>query len=606
MKPSIQPPMLLRLFVISLLSLTFALLAGCGGGTDSSSAEESSGLTKIVLQTDWYPQPEHGGFYQALAEGYYEAEGLDVEIIPGGPNSMTTQKVARGTAHFALGRSDDVIIAVSRGVPLMIAGALMQIDPQAIMFHKESGIEGFEDLDGKAIMTTPGAAFIDVMQRKFDINVSVIPLDYGMTRFLNDKNFIQQCFITNEPFYVRREGANPGMLLLNDTGFRPYRVFFTSRQFFKQNPEAVKAFTRASIKGWDSYLNGDRTKANAMIASLNPKMDEEFMAYAVNSMQENRLVSGYPERGEAIGLIRMKRLAEGIQQLSEVGMLEGEVLPEVIFDPVTLPESLRNLPRPSELNFYQDRQSPHDLEIRIERDPTKPVEVRFLSWETLASLPRVEKVETLENAAGEAPAEVIYLDDLLEKSGLSGSFDLVLANCSDGYQSNYSAQVIQRNRPYIITHFAGKSLPQYLEGIGHPEWGPYIIYIEEEDALTDPVNKRPWGVNALIITRSEWALKDWVAANFNPLSPSAQHGKDLFFANCASCHKATTSLGGVLSTRNLAILATFAKHSEEYFIDMLEDPVGTNPTAAKMPAVPHYSDDDVQSLIDFLVAYQGG
>ena len=63
-------------------------------------------LRPIVLQTDWLPQAEHGGFYQALARGFYAEAGLAVELLPGGVNAQVNLRVARGDADFGLNRSD--------------------------------------------------------------------------------------------------------------------------------------------------------------------------------------------------------------------------------------------------------------------------------------------------------------------------------------------------------------------------------------------------------------------------------------------------------------------------------------------------------------------
>ena len=122
-------------------------------------APATSGLTPITLQTDWYPQPEHGGFYDALLRGYYRQEGLDVTILPGGPMNVAEQQVSMGAAQFGMGSSDRMLEADSQGEPLVTVGATMQNDPQGIMLHADSPVHSFSDLDGRAIAVKAGSTW---------------------------------------------------------------------------------------------------------------------------------------------------------------------------------------------------------------------------------------------------------------------------------------------------------------------------------------------------------------------------------------------------------------------------------------------------------------
>ena len=323
-----------------LAALAFAL-AGCGEKTPPAAPGSAPVLTKISVQTDWYAQPEHGGFYQALVKGYYREAGLDVTISQGGPNAIPRQKVALGAVEFGVGRTDELIVGAGQGVPLVAVGALMQRDPQGIMFHKESGIRSFKDLDGRSLMAEPGAAWITIAEKKLGIKISILPLDFGLSRFLADKKFVQQCFITNEPYYVRQQGADPGTLLLSEAGISPYRIWYTNRSFLAKNPGAVRAFTAASIRGWREYLDGDRKDADAMIGSLNKQMTPEFIAYSVGAMREFKLVHGDPAKGEQIGQIDPVRLGEEIAQLTSIGVLGKPVKLADVFDENFLPAEVR-------------------------------------------------------------------------------------------------------------------------------------------------------------------------------------------------------------------------------------------------------------------------
>jgi NitT/TauT family transport system substrate-binding protein len=310
-----------RFIAVVQLIILLGLLPGCGKKEETNSDQ----LFKISFQTDWYPQAEHGGFYQALIEGYYAAEGLEVEILPGGPNTGSKELVALGKVQFAIGKSHDVLIQASKGVPFVMAGALLQHDPQALLFHKENPIHGFKDLDGKRIMAGTGTAFVELLRRKYQIEFELLPLDYGLGQFLRDKTFIQQCFITSEPYYARIQGANPGALLIKESGFDPYHVWYARTDFALKYPEIVEKFSRASIKGWQEYLFGDRSKADALLASLNPKLDEEFIAYSVGALIEHNLVTGSTGQPTAIGQIDPERIAAEIKQLNELGFMDGLV-----------------------------------------------------------------------------------------------------------------------------------------------------------------------------------------------------------------------------------------------------------------------------------------
>jgi NitT/TauT family transport system substrate-binding protein len=308
------------------------LLTGCGGGGEEKKTEgEASGAAKaaaplkVILQSDWYAQAEHGGYYQAVAKGYFAELGLDVEIQAGGPGSFGPQKVATGQAQFAMGRSDDLILAAQEGLPLVAVTALMQHDPQALLLHDENPAKTFADLDGKSIMAVPGAAWVEFLQRRYKIHLNIIPLNYGLAQFLSDPNFIQQCFITNEPFYVAQAGKKPRTLLIADSGYDPYRIIFSSQKFVREQPQAARAFAAAAARGWDDFLTGDPAPGMALIAASNDKMSEEFMRFSIAEMNRHRLVAGRPEKGERTGLITRERMEGQVKALLEIGLLRAPI-----------------------------------------------------------------------------------------------------------------------------------------------------------------------------------------------------------------------------------------------------------------------------------------
>lgn len=575
--------------ITALMSALIPFLSGCGGGSAEDGPENSgeAGLTKIVLQTDWYAQPEHGGFYQAVAEGYYEEEGLEVEILPGGPNALAAQRIAQGQAQFAIGRSDEVIIGSERGIELVMIGALMQKDPQAIMFHEESGIETLADLDGRSVMAGPGSAFIEILKLKYGIDFSVIPLDYGMSRFLADKQFVQQCFITNEPFYVSREGANVKTILLSESGFNPYRVWYTSKSYLRRNPEIVAAFHRASIRGWQDYLFGDRSRANAMIAERNPKMDTEFMEYVHQSLIENNLVTGDSGSPEDIGRITRERVQEQLDQLYEIDMLSEPKSVDDVFHDITQAEAEPGVTSVPPIPVY-------DLQGTL---------LTEIDGDSLKGLRRISASVELETAGKPTAVRGVYLGDLFDSLELPAGWDLILADCSDGYQSNYTREVLAENRPLLILEIEGIPTHQWCKRKGQPQWGPFMVEILEHGNLLDPVNKNPWGLQSFTVARLDDLLETLAGSSADWQASS--EGFFIYKGNCASCHAIdSVNIGGSLSTRNAKMLSALARHAEDYFKQILKDPVGTNPAAEKMPAVPHYGEQEIEAVIAFLGNYR--
>ena len=115
----------------------------------ASSAVFAQAPERIVFATDWLAQAEHGGFYQAVAEGIYKKHGLDVTIKMGGPQVNGLQLLAAGQLDVVMGDALQVISAVEQGVPVTAIAATFQKNPTVIIAHP--GVATLEDLKGKPI-----------------------------------------------------------------------------------------------------------------------------------------------------------------------------------------------------------------------------------------------------------------------------------------------------------------------------------------------------------------------------------------------------------------------------------------------------------------------
>lgn len=304
------------------LVLACMFLAACGHSSGDSQ------LTKITLQADWYPQPEHGGFYTALVKDYYKVEGLDVTILAGGPYLSPYKQVASGGAQFGMGASDRILESVAGGQPLIAVAATMQHDPQGIMVRKESPVRSFADLNGHTVAVQAGSTWFHYLVSRYELrDVREIPAMMSVANFVADPNYIQQAFATSEPFFARQAGIETRLLLVSDAGFIPYRVMFTTRDFLQQHPDTVAKFVRASLRGWREYLN-DPSAAHAAVAKLNPALNPEWMQFTWQALRDGHFVAGEDPSGAQLGQMDPARWAALYQQLLELKVIEKEFNPQ--------------------------------------------------------------------------------------------------------------------------------------------------------------------------------------------------------------------------------------------------------------------------------------
>jgi len=319
-----------------LRSRTYLLLAASwlgllAGFVGCKGKPAPTGLFTITLQTDWYPQPEMGGFYEAQLQGLYKAQGLDVTIAPGGPTLVAEQEVATGAAQFGMSSSDLVLVDVSRGVPIVAVAATMQQDPQAVMVHADSPVHTFADLEGHTIAVRPGSIWFEYLLKRFALkNVREIPATYSVANFLQDPGYIQQCFVTSEPYFARKSGADVRTLLISATGYQPYRVFFTSQEFLAKHPEIVAKFVKASIEGWRDYLQnpGD---VNREISRLNPAMSPEQMQFSTDTLKSGHFIDGDGSGDSHLGHFTAERWKVNYQQLLDLKVISRPIDPATAY-----------------------------------------------------------------------------------------------------------------------------------------------------------------------------------------------------------------------------------------------------------------------------------
>lgn len=279
---------------------------------------------KVSYGTNWVAQAEHGGFYQAVADGTYAACGLDVTIVPGGPSVNNQAQLLAGNIDFYMGGTLDGFFAVQQGLPLVNVAAMFQKDPQVILTHPGVA-KSFDDLKKLKLFISDGGYsgfYMWMMSIGFTAEQRAV-YTFNSAPFIADEQSGMQGYVTSEPFSVEKEaGWKPDLWLLADNGYTSYSTTIqTLADTIANKPDVVKCFVDGSIKGWYNYLYGDNAAANAMIKKDNPDMSDESIAFAIEKMKEDGIVDSGDTETLGVGAMTDERMADFYAKMVAAGVI---------------------------------------------------------------------------------------------------------------------------------------------------------------------------------------------------------------------------------------------------------------------------------------------
>ena len=281
---------------------------------------------RLVFATDWLAQAEHGGFYQAVAEGTYRKHGLDVTIRMGGPQVNGLQLLAAGQLDVVMGDALQVLSAVEQSVPITAIAATFQKNPTVIIAHP--GVAKLEDLKAKPIAVGAAAntTFWPWLKQRYGFtDDQKRPYAFSVQPFLVDSSLSQQGFATSEPFSIEKGGVKPVVFLLAEQGYPPYsEVLAVRRDALAKRGEVLTRFVRASAEGWKSYL-ANPAPGNALIKRDNPQMSDELLAYGHRKMKEYAIVTGGDVPTAGLLTMTDKRWQQTLDFLRTTGLAKPNV-----------------------------------------------------------------------------------------------------------------------------------------------------------------------------------------------------------------------------------------------------------------------------------------
>ncbi|WP_029353440.1 ABC transporter substrate-binding protein [Bosea sp. 117] len=305
------------------LLLALLLAAPSGAVTAAQAAD------KVIFGTNWVAQAEHGGFYQAVADGTYEKYGLSVTILPGGPQANNRLLLPVGKIDFYMGANMlQAFSSVKEGIPTVIVAAMFQKDPQVLIAHPD--VTKFEELKTRTLFVSKEglASYYQWLVADYGFSErQVKPYTFNAAPFLADKNSAMQGYITSEPFAVEKQGGfKPTLFLLADQGFDTYSTTIETRiDLAEKNPDLVQRFVDASIIGWYNYIYGDNGKANALIKKDNPEMTDEMIAFSIAKMREYGIVDSGDTFSLGVGAMTDEKMKSFFDKMVRAKVVDGGI-----------------------------------------------------------------------------------------------------------------------------------------------------------------------------------------------------------------------------------------------------------------------------------------
>jgi NitT/TauT family transport system substrate-binding protein len=307
----------------------FLMACAVAGNLPAGNAALGQTLDKVSFATNWVAEAEHGGFYQALADGTYRRYGLDVTIVPGGPQVNNRLLLPIGKIDFYMSANTlQSFDAVEQNIPTVAVASMFQKDPQVLIAHPDRGVNDLKDLKGLVLFISKEgmASYFQWLKADYGMADSQVrPYTFNPQPFLADRNSAMQGYVTSEPYAIEKQtGVKPKVFLLADYGFSTYSTLIeTRRDLVERKPDLVQRFVDASVIGWYNYVYRDNKPGNDLIKRQNPEMTDDLLAYSVAQMKGYGIVDSGDAVELGVGAMTDARMAGFYDKMVRAGVVKA-------------------------------------------------------------------------------------------------------------------------------------------------------------------------------------------------------------------------------------------------------------------------------------------
>lgn len=285
-----------------------ALIAAALGALVLGSSMSAWAAEKVSMRLKWVTQAQFVGFYVAKEKGFYEAEGLDMTINPGGPNLNGETLVASNADNFALaGGIENLLASRAKGLPIVGIGMMLQRTPSAYVAHADSGIKSPKDFKGKTVSTffTGAHNTLAAVLAKEGVaagDVKIVPQAVTMAPFLDKQVDVATVMMFNELNVLRARGLGNTIVVMSPEDYGvsfPSDAVITNETMIKDRPKAVQGFMNASLRGW-KYAAENQEEAIDILMKIAPNLERKHQSAMLAEYAKLTLADAGTSRGIAV------------------------------------------------------------------------------------------------------------------------------------------------------------------------------------------------------------------------------------------------------------------------------------------------------------------
>jgi NitT/TauT family transport system substrate-binding protein len=268
-------------------SIRKLLLAGAlASGIAVAASTGALAQTPVTFQLNWVAGGPNAGFAAAVVEGYYKAAGLDVTLVQGNGSGNTAQLVASGRSQLAYADAVAVTQLIAKGAPMKIVSTIYQSNPNEVSALKKTGIKSIKDLKGKKVGVPSGSSQTTMLPlflkannlTEADVNLINMPMPSMVPSLLTGQVDAILGSIDAYQIQLEAQGAQLDNFRFADYGVPTVSTsIFASDSFIKDNPDVIKKFIAATLKGWAFALDNPE-KAVKDLKTVFPEMNEKLAA----------------------------------------------------------------------------------------------------------------------------------------------------------------------------------------------------------------------------------------------------------------------------------------------------------------------------------------